>query len=217
VSHQMLQQLGIIRLHADLIRHAAPAGDAAVAVAQARENAGRIEEALDGVNRVLTDLLVFSRDLRLHLYEHPLDRVLAECVEECTPDATGRGVKLRLTCAPDVQVVLDKLKIKQAIANVVRNALEASPVGSEVSVDGGRRDDCVEIVVTDHGPGVPVERRSAVFTPFYTTKESGTGLGLAIVHEFIVAHGGTVTVDEALGGGARFVIRLPARACAADA
>jgi signal transduction histidine kinase len=215
VSHQMLQQLGIIRLYADLVRHAEAGADPAAAVVQAKENAGRIEDALDGVNRVLTDLLVFSRDLRLHLYEHPLDRVLAECVEDCAPQAAERGVVLRLACEPDLLVTIDKLKVKQAVTNVVRNAIEASTAGAEVLIAGARRDGGVEIAVTDAGPGIAPADREAIFSPFFTRKENGTGLGLAIAREFVVAHGGRIDVEAAPSGGARFVVHLPAQPPAA--
>jgi signal transduction histidine kinase len=211
VSHQMLQQLGIIRLHADLIQHAETA-DPRGALAAVRQHAARIDEALEGVNRVLTDLLVFSRDLRLNLYEHPLDRVLAESVEECRAQANERGVGLRLECAPDVTLTIDKLKIRQAVVNVVRNAIDASPPGTEVGVAGRRDDGTVTITVRDHGPGVPEEQREAIFSPFFTTKETGTGLGLAIAREFVAAHGGHITAGRPSdGGGARFTIRLPKR------
>jgi signal transduction histidine kinase len=208
VSHQILQQLGIIRLHADLVRHV-DAADAPAAVAQAKENAGRIEEALDDVNRVLTDLLVFSRDLRLNLYEHPLDRLLAECVEECEPQAKERGVTLRLDAPADVTVTLDKLKVKQAIVNVVRNAIDASPPGGDVTIAAALRDGTAEIAVRDQGAGIAESDREAVFSPFFTTKEHGTGLGLAIAREFVTAHGGSLVVESAPGGGARFVVCLP--------
>jgi signal transduction histidine kinase len=211
VSHQMLQQLGIIRLHADLIRHVEADGDPARALQQVTEHAARIDDALVGVNRVLTDLLVFSRDLRLNLYEHPLDRVLAESVADCALQARERGVTLRLACDPDMSIVLDKLKTTQAVANLVRNALDVAPAGSEVLVEGRSRDDAVEIAVTDRGPGVAPADRRTIFTPFFTTKESGTGLGLAIAHEFVRAHGGRIDVETPPEGGARFVIRLPGR------
>ena len=212
VSHQLLQQLGIIRLHADLIRHVDPDADPRTSLDQVASHAGRIDDALDGVNRVLTDLLVFSRDLRVNLYEHPLDRVLAEAVDECRPQAAERGVELRLTTEPDVAVVLDKLKIEQAVANLVRNAIDVAPAGSMVVVEGRARDGGVEIAVIDRGPGVPPADREKVFTPFFTTKVDGTGLGLAIARQFVEAHGGSIHVESPSDGGARFVIRLPRRA-----
>src|SRR5437867_12127326 len=76
ISHQVLQQLGVIGIYADLIRHAEAEGDPAAALGQAKASAAAIEDALGGVNRVLEDLLVFGRDLRLNLYEHRLSDVL---------------------------------------------------------------------------------------------------------------------------------------------
>jgi signal transduction histidine kinase len=210
VSHQMLQQIGVIGIHADLIRNTPADADPRAAVAQAQANAAAIEDALGSVNRVLTDLLVFSRDLRLNLYAHRLDDLLAGCIAECSPAAAARGVRLRLVCAPDVMATVDKLKMKQAVVNLVRNAIEASPADAEVVVRGALDDGWAEIAVTDRGPGVPDADRDAVFTPFFTTKEHGTGLGLAIASEFTAAHGGRIVLAVANGtSGATFVVRLP--------
>jgi len=209
VSHQMLQQLGVIGIHADLIRNADGGDDPRTAVAQARANAAAIEGALGAVNRVLTDLLVFSRDLRLNLYEHRIDELLAGCVAECGPAAAARAVRLRLACPPGMTATLDKLKVRQAVVNVVRNAIDASPPGGEVVVRGGVGDGWAEIAITDHGAGIPERDRANVFTPFFTTKEHGTGLGLAIAREFTEAHGGRIVLEAENGVGATFVLRLP--------
>jgi signal transduction histidine kinase len=207
ISHQMLQQLGVIGIHADLIRHAD--GDPAAAGVQAKANAAAIEDALGAVNRVLEDLLVFSRDLRLNLYEHRLADVLGECVDECRPQAAERAVALRLECPTEGTARLDKLKIKQAVVNVLRNAIEVSPTASEVVLRGRLADGAAEIAVADRGAGIAASDRAAVFTPFFTTKPQGSGLGLAIARQFAEAHGGTITADDRDGGGTTFVLRLP--------
>lgn len=210
VSHQILHQLGVIGIYADLIRNAEGENGSETTLTQARENAQAIEDALRNVNRVVTDLLVFSKDLRLNLYEHPLKRVIEECLEDCRADAAERGVKVRCECLQEATAVLDKLKIKQAITNVLRNAIEVSPAGSEVLARGEVADGVAEIVISDHGPGVPERDREAIFTPFFTTKEQGTGLGLAIAREFTEAHGGTLAYRPTEGQrGATFVFRLP--------
>jgi signal transduction histidine kinase len=210
VSHQILQQLGVIGIYADLIRNADGSADPHTALAQVRHNAGAIEGALRDVNRVLTDLLVFSKDLRLNLYEHHVGHLIDECLAECRAAAAQRAVDLRTEGAPDVTVTLDKLKMKQALVNIIRNAIEASPPGESVVVraDGHERE--VEIAVSDQGAGVPERDRAAIFTPFFTTKEHGTGLGLAIAHAFTEAHGGRLWVEPRPDGpGARFIVRLP--------
>ncbi len=209
VSHQILQQLGVIGIYADLIRHAGD-DDGGNALRDARDNAVAIETALRDVNRVLTDLLVFSRDLRLNLYAHPLAHLAGEVVEECRAEAEQRGVRLRADCPQNVEVTLDKLKIKQALANIVRNAIEASPAGSEVVLNARVEADAIALDVADQGPGVPEQDREAVFTPFFTTKENGSGLGLAIARAFVEAHGGRLWVEPAQPRGAVFKMRLPA-------
>jgi signal transduction histidine kinase len=67
----------------------------------------------------------------------------------------------------------------------------------------------VAIHVDDSGRGVPVDVRDRIFEPFFTTKAQGSGLGLSIVHAIVTQHGGTITVEEAPDGGARFTLRLP--------
>jgi signal transduction histidine kinase len=209
VSHQILQQLGVIGLYADLIRNADGAGDAAIAVPQMRSNAAAIEGALADVNRVLTDLLVFSKDLRLNLYAHALRPLLEECIDACQPAAGERQVTIRLGGAT-LELAVDKLKMKQAFVNLLRNAIEASPIGGTVAVDVGQRDGGVTIAVSDQGPGIAAADREAVFAPFFTTKERGTGLGLAIARQFTEAHGGRLWVEgTASDSGTRFVTWLP--------
>src|SRR5262249_53820083 len=202
---QMLQQLGVIGIHADLIRNATESERPGAAQA----NAAAIEEALGALNRVLTDLLVFSRDLRLNVYHHRLRDLLEDCLGECRTAAAARDVRLRLDCAADGSASLDKLKVKQAVINVLRNAIDASPGGAEVVVRSLARAGWVQIAVSDRGAGVPERDREALFTPFFTTKEHGTGLGLAIAREFTEAHGGRITVENGEPPGATFVLHLP--------
>jgi signal transduction histidine kinase len=208
VSHQILQQLGVIGLYADLIRNADGPGDSAAA--QARCSASKIEEALRDVDRVLTDLLVFSKDLRLNLYSHALVPLLEECIAACRAQADERQVTLRLQGAAPTDFPLDKLKMKQAFVNLLRNAIDASPAGGAVLVEVAQRDGGAAVAVSDQGPGVPAADCEAVFAPFFTTKERGTGLGLAIAREFTEAHGGRLWAEPVGGApGGRFVAWLP--------
>jgi signal transduction histidine kinase len=209
VSHQILQQLGVIGLYADLIRNDDGEAEPRAALGKARENAGAIQGALVDVNRVLTDLLVFSRDLRLNLYGHPIGSIIGEVVDECRAEAERYHVVLRAAEMPPIDVTVDKLKLKQALSNVVRNAIQASRDGAEVTVSACTDGEEVEIAVADQGPGVPEKDREGVFTPFFTTKEEGSGLGLAIARAFIDAHGGRIWVEPGDPNGAVFRMRLP--------
>ncbi len=209
VSHQILQQLGVIGLYADLIRNLADDGSPGSALARARVDAGAIEQALAAVNGVLRDLLVFSRDQRLNLYEHRLADVVDEALASCRPAAADRAITLAAHVPADLHLALDKLKIHQLLVNLLRNAIEASPHGTAVTVGAAALPGGVEVRVADRGPGILPDDREAVFAPFFTTKEHGTGLGLAIAREFARAHGGDLHVAADPGSGATFVLRLP--------
>jgi two-component system sensor histidine kinase ChvG len=105
--------------------------------------------------------------------------------------------------------------LEAALSNLLDNALRFSPPGVavEVAVRGARDGDFLEISVTDKGPGIPPEHLPRIFERFFTTdaERDGTGLGLAIVRSVVQAHGGTVDAESPAEGGARFIVRLPAR------
>jgi two-component system, NtrC family, sensor histidine kinase PilS len=108
----------------------------------------------------------------------------------------------------------DPGQMKQVVWNLLRNAAEAA--GDRSAGTTGRvRAACGEdaaaawLVVEDDGPGIPPSDRTRVFLPFFTTKRAGTGLGLATVHRIVDQHGGSIGVESAAGGGARFVVRIP--------
>jgi len=104
--------------------------------------------------------------------------------------------------------------LRQIVYNLVQNAVDASPAGGTVDVLARVEDRELVVEVHDQGPGVPVELRERIFEPFFTTKDasvrtSGMGLGLSMVARSVAAARGTVAVDDAPSGGARFVVRLP--------
>ncbi|MCP3137705.1 ATP-binding protein [Pyxidicoccus sp. QH1ED-7-1] len=96
------------------------------------------------------------------------------------------------------------------LINLCLNGLEASPEGGQVTLSAGHEGARVWLTVDDSGPGVPLEIRDRLFEPFFTTKAQGSGLGLPIVHAIVTQHGGTLEVGTAPGGGARFILHLPA-------
>jgi signal transduction histidine kinase len=134
-----------------------------------------------------------------------------------------RGV--RLTTAIDVPLPVrgNPVHLKQVLLNLLLNAAQATPPGGEIRVSGNARAGLVkgleyrdvegrlaEVAVEDEGPGIPESDLAQVFLPFYTTRPEGTGLGLAISLRIAEAHGGTLTAENVPGGGARFVLSLPA-------
>ncbi|RME23388.1 MAG: ATP-binding protein [Deltaproteobacteria bacterium] len=127
--------------------------------------------------------------------------------------AQARGIHISTHIDADLdRAWLDPAKIKQVVHNLVSNAVRFSPDGGVVDIALRRRGDMIELSVRDHGPGVPEEFRDRLFQPFERSADQdtqGTGLGLAIVHQIVLHHGGSIEVEQAAGGGARFVVTLP--------
>jgi len=136
-----------------------------------------------------------------------------------------KGVRLTTAIDAPLPVRGNPVQLKQVLLNLLLNAVQATRPGGEIRVCGGLRDGLVkglefrdvqgrlaEIVVEDEGAGIPAEDLAKVFSPFYTTRPEGTGLGLAISLRICEAHGGTLKAENRPGGGARFVLSLPAAA-----
>jgi len=98
------------------------------------------------------------------------------------------------------------------VLNLILNAAEAIDGGGAIDIRFGPPSDGdvrqFYLVVSDTGPGIPVDVLDRIFNPFFTTKESGTGLGLAIVHRVVEARDGTITASNVEGGGAKFEVRI---------
>ncbi|NJC35226.1 signal transduction histidine kinase [Sphingomonas jejuensis] len=127
-------------------------------------------------------------------------------------EADGGGTaRLDVSVTPaDLALDADPDLLAQVLINLLRNAAEACPrddgvIGLELAAGpaGSGR-----VIVTDNGPGVPEAKRPDVFLPFYTTKPSGTGVGLSFARQVMLAHDGTIALDDAPGGGARFTLLL---------
>jgi len=105
----------------------------------------------------------------------------------------------------------DSGRIERALLNLSFNAIEAAGQRGKVWVRCGRGDDgMIAIFIEDNGPGIDPTAMNRIFNPFFTTKNDGTGLGLAIVHSIAESHGGYVRAGSRPGGGASFVLTLPA-------
>jgi len=118
-------------------------------------------------------------------------------------------------------VPLDPVLMERVVGNLLENALKYSPPGSPIALTARRANATAELVVADRGPGIPAPERERIFERFYradpTRPVKGFGLGLALSLALVEAHDGRIWVEEAAGGGARFVIALPLPAGAASA
>src|SRR5262249_30471164 len=153
--------------------------------------------------------------LRLALAEVPLRGLVGEVVELYEDVAEHKRVALRVDDGEDVAVSADRDRLRQAVANLVDNAIKYTPEGGAGRVAVGRADGAATLTVSDTGIGIPAADQPRIWDRLYrgdrSRTERGLGLGLSIVRAYIRAHGGDVTVTSEPGHGSRFEIRLPAR------
>jgi signal transduction histidine kinase len=205
IAHEVRNPLGGIELFGGLLREDLEPGD------PRRKHVEKILRELGVLARVVNDFLDFARKRSHEPVETELHELLFEAVGLAEKDATEKRVKVELNVRRDLLFPVDAESLKRAVLNLLKNAIQAVPEGGHVFLEGKRTEEGLEIAVSDDGPGVPADKRHEIFAPFFTTKQKGTGLGLALVRKTILAHGGTIHVEEAEAGGARFVLSLPLR------
>jgi signal transduction histidine kinase/FixJ family two-component response regulator len=173
------------------------------------------------LQRLIDDLqdlaLADAGKLRLH----PEDTDAAELSRQVAAAHRARadeaGVTLTVDAPEPIEVHSDPVRLRQALGNLVSNAVRHTPAGGSVRVGARRDDGDVVLTVSDTGPGIAAEHLPNLFDRFYRVDESrsratgGSGLGLAITKQLIEAHGGSIDVISAVGEGSVFSIRLPAR------
>jgi len=162
---------------------------------------------------ITATLLRFAHQDQAGRERFDLGAQVAEIATLFTHQVEARGVSLTVERDPGEALEIDGEpgEWRQVFFNLLRNALDASPAGSTITIRARRDGGDVELEVEDRGEGIPKELREQVFEPFFTTKGpgKGTGLGLAIVHRIVVAHGGSIRIDGN-EPGTRFTIRVPA-------
>jgi len=147
---------------------------------------------------------------------HDLQRVdvnasIAGAVRLARRSLRDDRIEIKTTTSPAPDILARPEEIQQVIFNVVRNAIQAIAGKGLIEIHTAQKGDCVTVRIEDTGTGIPNEHLKRVFDPFFTTKgpDEGEGLGLYIVRQIVTRYRGTIDVENAAGGGARFVIRFP--------
>jgi two-component system sensor histidine kinase HydH len=206
VAHEMRNLLGGIELHATLVAEQCVA-DGALAPMTAR--------LLGGVKRlhaVAANLLAVARDTRVEIEREPLDlvRIVTEVVDGAGLAMPGTGIRLQTTFALAKAPVLGEAeRLRQALLNLVLNAVQAMPQGGVLTVGVRRLGGRVVVDIRDTGVGMDRATLRRAFEPFFTTRPRGTGLGLAVVREVAERHDARVRLISRPGCGTTVRLTLP--------
>jgi PAS domain S-box-containing protein len=205
VAHEIGNPLtGILMLARRLARDAS--------TDEVREDAASIAHEAERIHGIVQALVGFSRKDADTSTLADLARVVDDALGLVRLARREHAVTWSVECERPLWVQGDASRLAQVLVNLLSNAAEASPASAVIEVRAARVSGAVEVAVVDHGPGVPAALRTRIFEPFFTTKPHGrgTGLGLAIAYGLVEAHGGALRLEDTPGGGATFVVRLPA-------
>jgi signal transduction histidine kinase len=206
VAHEIKNPLNAISLRLDLLRaHAETQQDELI------PEIDILSKEVRRLDRVVKTFLDFSRPLEVRFTEVDLAALAAEVANLMTPQARAAGVEMHFE-APGAPAFIrgDADLLKQAILNLVTNALEAMKTGGCLRLNVVVVGDTVIAELTDNGPGIPPEVRDKVFQLYFTTKERGSGIGLAMTYRAVQLHNGTVDFTSELGRGTTFRLQFPA-------
>lgn len=190
--------------------------------AEYRDVIGSMLEEANRLTHLVDSLLTISRADAQQIVLHPsvfsLRKLMEECVSLLDVLSEERGQQLRVSCDASLQIEADWLLLRQALVNVIHNAIKYSPASTTVRVEADSSgEEYIAIAVADEGPGIPESSLGRVFDRFYRVDEArgrdtgGVGLGLAITKWVVEAHGGEVQILSKPGQETTVSLRLPVR------
>lgn len=212
-SHELRNPLAVIRTNLDVTL-----SDPDASVDDLRHTAEIVQRSTERMARLVDDLLVYARKGTLSLERDPVDigLLVDDGVEEFNAIAESAGIELTSSAPDGLWVTGDRLALRQALGNLLANALRLSAAGTSVRVRAGREGLWVWMAVEDQGPGIDLVDQERVFQRFWRGdpregREQGrSGLGLTIVRQIAEAHGGEVKLASVVGQGSAFALWLPA-------
>lgn len=208
VAHEIGNPLNAIGIHLQLLRRRlADLGSAGTKVDESIDIVESEVRRLDGIVR---NFLGAVRPAVPDLADTQLLEVVAGALALLKDQMAELGVRAVVEVADELPLVLaDHGQVKQALFNVIKNALEAMDRGGQITVRARSDDEWVVLEVADTGVGISADKLTRVFDAYYTTKADGNGLGLLIVLRILRAHGGRVDVASAPGKGTTVTLRFP--------
>ena len=169
---------------------------------------GTMVSEISRINKSLQDFLEYTRPTPLNYSRLDAQEFLRGIHELYASEAKAKQVTLNLESS-SLKFNADSEYLRQAVSNLVRNALDACRSGDEIHLGSAVNNNVIELSVSDTGMGIAPDQLNRVFDLYYTTKDMGTGVGLALTHKIIADHQGSIEVTSESGKGSKFEIKLP--------
>ncbi|HUL15188.1 MAG TPA: ATP-binding protein [Terriglobales bacterium] len=206
VAHEVKNPLNSMRLWLENLKESLPRdGDTG-----ARQAVQVLDSEIDRLDAVVKRFLDFTRPMEIRLEATNLAFLLRDVLAVALPQLQQANVEVSQNLIADVpEVFADRGLLRQAVLNLVLNAVDAMPNGGQLRLMLNRKGDMAEISVADTGKGIPAENQQKIFQLFFTTRPGGSGIGLASTFRIVQLHNGSIDFTSEVGRGTTFRIELP--------
>ncbi len=201
LAHEIRNPAAAIRMHADLI--------SARGTARGSASLDLIREEVERITDLVNQWLFVARAAPPERKPHRLADMLTAVARRQQPALAHAGSHLTTSLQGEAMIACDKLRIEQVLRNLIVNAIQAMPGGGEITAQIKTGESRVELTIQDEGKGFSPEALDRFGEPFFSEREGGMGLGLTLAREVLQAHEGTISAQNAPGGGAAVTISLP--------
>ena len=209
VGHEVKNPINAMVVHLELLKSKlAAAGETATFPAGAQRHVDILAGEMERLDRVVQTLADFTRPMELHLREMDLRDVVESVIDLTGAEMAEHRVEVRCELE-SLQVRADGELLRQAMLNLMLNAMQAMPDGGILEISARRDGEAAVLVVRDEGIGIAAELMPRIFELYFTTKAKGSGIGLAMTYRIVQMHGGSMEVASETGKGSSFTVRLP--------
>ena len=204
-AHEIRNPLTSINILIHSMREKPPSGDSY------KEDFKVIEEEIHRINEIVDQFLRFAKPAPPLLEKTEVSSIFEETLQLLRPQIEKQLIVVEKEFQPLPIILIDREQMKQAILNLLLNAIQAMPGAGHLTLKGQNSEDgqWIHLSIQDSGVGIPGEDMNKLFDPFFSTKEGGIGLGLSIAHRIIDQHHGKIEVESTPGEGTLFTVWLP--------
>jgi PAS domain S-box-containing protein len=173
---------------------------------KAKEMLELIDRDIEHANKIINDLLDYSKEIFLETKETTVKSIVEESLSLVK---VPKNIKVLNLTEDEPRIQADAEKMRRVFVNIVQNAVDAMPKGGTITITCAGKDDFLEIAIADTGMGMTKEVLKKIWSPLFTTKAKGMGFGLPICKRVAEAHGGSISVESVVGAGTVFKLTLP--------
>jgi signal transduction histidine kinase len=211
IAHELNQPLGASNLNIQFLKMKLEKG--VLNPELGKEVLDSLEEDNKRAATIVKSLRSIFNDSNASAEEVPVSELITKVLDIVTPELRSKNIQIQLRVDDDLIMKVNSAEIEQVILNLLNNAgqslANSGTLQRRITIEAIKVDRSIRLSITDNGTGVPIEFKPQLFELLSTTKQTGMGLGLWLCKHIVTRYGGSIHYEDAIGGGARFIVELP--------